>query len=179
MVSDIVKQADVAQGTFYYYFKSKEEILDEITDKYIDIIVGSMEKISKDENLNAIEKFVQIFNFSLSFSDDTKGIMQHIHDEKNIHLQRKFQQRIPFETVGPLAHIFKEGVAEGIFNTQYPEDAAKAFNGISGMVLQGIDNADHNHEEIKKKFIVIFDFIERILGTEGGAISNSFIEKAV
>ena len=26
MVSDIVRKADVAQGTFYYYFKSKEAV---------------------------------------------------------------------------------------------------------------------------------------------------------
>jgi AcrR family transcriptional regulator len=179
MVSDIVKIAGVAQGTFYYYFKSKEAVLDEITDKYIGTIVESMEKISKDENLNPVEKLVIIFHFSLSFSNDTKGIMQYIHEEKNIHLQRKFQQRIPLQTVAPLARIFKEGVEEGIFNTQYPEDAAKAFNGISGTVLQGIDSADHNPEEIKRKFIVIFDFIERILGTESGAISKAFIEMAV
>jgi len=178
MVSDIVKKAGVAQGTFYYYFKSKEAVLDEITDKYIGIIARSMEKISKDKNLTPIEKLVKIFHFSLSFSDDTRGVMQYVHTEKNVHLQRKFQQRIPFETVGPLAHIFKEGVEEGIFNTPYPEDAAKAFNGISGMVLQGIDSADHNPEEIKRKFIVIFDFVERILGTESGAISDVFMEKA-
>jgi AcrR family transcriptional regulator len=42
MVSDIVKIAGVAQGTFYYYFKSKEAVLDEITDKYIGTIVESM-----------------------------------------------------------------------------------------------------------------------------------------
>ena len=138
-----------------------------------------METISKDENLTPIEKLVKIFHFSLSFSDDTRGVMQYVHNEKNVHLQRKFQQRIPFETVGPLAHIFKEGVEEGIFNTPYPEDAAKAFNGISGMVLQGIDSADHNPEEIKRKFIVIFDFIERILGAESGAISKAFMEMVV
>ncbi len=177
MVSDIVKQAGVAQGTFYYYFKSKEVILDAITDKYISIIIQSMEKISKDEGLNAIEKLVKIFKFSLSFRDDTLGIMQYVDDEKNIHLQRKYEQRIPFETVGPLAHIFKEGVDEGIFNTPYPEDAAKAFNGISSMVLQGID-ANHDLNEIKRRFMVIFDFIERILGAESGAISNAFMEKA-
>jgi AcrR family transcriptional regulator len=177
MVSDIVKKADVAQGTFYYYFKSKEAVLDEITDKYISIIVESMEKISKDENLNPIEKLVIIFHFSLSFRDDTRGIMQYVHDDKSVHLQRKFQQKIPLETVGPLAHIFKEGIKEGIFNTPYPEDAAKAFNGISGMVLQGIDGADHNPEEIKRKFIIIFDFVERILGTESGAISDVFMKK--
>ena len=67
-IDDIVKKADVAQGTFYYYFKSKEAVLDEITDKYISIIVESMEKISKDENLNPIEKLVRIFHFSLFIS---------------------------------------------------------------------------------------------------------------
>jgi len=38
-VSDIVKKAKVAQGTFYYYFKTKEDILDLITDRYININV--------------------------------------------------------------------------------------------------------------------------------------------
>ncbi|MGC9517083.1 MAG: TetR/AcrR family transcriptional regulator [Methanomicrobiales archaeon] len=178
MVRDIVKKAGVAQGTFYYYFKSKEAILDEITDKYINIIVESMEKISKQENLNALEKLVKIFQFSLSFRNDTRSIMQYVHAEKNVHLHRKFEQRIPLQTVGPLAHIFKQGVEEGIFNTQYPEDAAKAFNGISAMVLQGIDSANHNSKEFRRKFMAIFDFMERILGTEKGAILNAFNEKS-
>jgi len=177
MVSDIVKKASVSQGTFYYYFKSKEDILDEITDKYINIIVESMEKISKDENLNALEKLVQIFQFSLSFRDDTRGVMQYVDDEKNLHLHRKFQQRIPIQTVGPLALIFKQGVEQGIFDTQYPEDAAKAFNGITAMVLQGIDNADHDPEEFRRRFMAIFDFIERILGTEKHAIRKAYHEK--
>lgn len=173
-VKDIVKKADVAQGTFYYYFQSKEAILDEITDKYINIIIESMEKISKQDNLNALKKLVKIFQFSLSFRDDTRSIMQYVHDEKNLHLHVKFEQRIPVETVGPLAHIFKQGVAEGIFDTKYPEEAAQAFNGISAMVLQGIDSADHNSNEFRRKFMAIFDFVERILGTKRGAILNAF-----
>lgn len=176
LVSDIVNQAGVAQGTFYYYFKSKEAVLDEITDKYIQIIVRSMEQISKDENLHAVDKLVKIFKFSVSFREDTMGIMQEVNDEKNLHLQRKFEERIPLETVSPLAHIFKEGVDEGIFNTPYPDYAAKTFNGISAMVLQGLDNADT--DEIKRRFMVIFDFIERILGTESGVINNAFREGA-
>ncbi len=178
IVRDIVKKADVAQGTFYYYFKSKEDILDDITDKYINIIVECMEKISREEDINALEKLVKIFQFSLSFRNDTRSIMQYVHEEKNVHLHRKFEQRVPLQTVGPLARIFKQGVAEGIFNTQYPEDAAKAFNGISAMVLQGIDNADHNSEEFRRKFMAIFDFTERILGTGSGVIINAFLEKS-
>lgn len=173
-VKDIVKKAGVSQGTFYYYFPSKEGILDEITDKYINIIIESMEEISKQDNLNALEKLVKIFQFSLSFRNDTRSIMQYIHDEKNLHLHRKFEERIPVETVEPLACIFKQGVREGIFDTPYPEEAARAFNGISAMVLQGIDSANHNSDEFKRKFMAIFDFIERILGTPRGSILNAF-----
>ncbi|RJS48054.1 MAG: hypothetical protein CIT03_10205 [Methanobacterium sp.] len=176
-VKDIVKKADVSQGTFYYYFPSKEGILDEITDKYINIIIESMEEISRKDNLNALEKLVRIFQFSLSFRKDTRSIMQYIHDEKNLRLHRKFEERIPVETVEPLAHIFKQGVREGIFNTPYPEEAARAFNGITAMVLQGIDSANHNSDEFKRKFMAIFDFIERILGTPPGSILNVFLKK--
>jgi len=35
-VSDIVADAGVAQGTFYNYFKSKEEIFKEICNEFID-----------------------------------------------------------------------------------------------------------------------------------------------
>lgn len=174
MVSDIVKKAGVAQGTFYYYFKSKEAVLDEITDKYINITVEGMEKISRQDNMTALDKLVQIFQFSSSFRGNIKGIMEYIHEERNIHLHRKFEQRIPHETVEPLAYIIKQGVEEGVFNTEYPEEAAKAFIGVSAMVLQGIDSADQNSEEFVRKFRANFDFIERILGTEKGAIMDVF-----
>ena len=42
------------------------------------------------------------------------------------------------------------------------------------MVLQGIDSADHDSNEFRMKFMAIFDFVERILGTESGAILNAF-----
>lgn len=177
MVSDIVKKAGIAQGTFYYYFKSKEAVLDEITDKYINITVAGMEKISKQDNLTALNKLVQIFQFSSSFRDDIKGIMEYIHEERNIHMHRKFEQRIPHETVAPLAYIIKQGVEEGVFNTEYPEDAAKAFIGVSAMVLQGIDSADQDSGEFIRKLRATFDFIERILGTGKGTIMNAFWEK--
>ena len=33
-VSEIVKEANVAQGTFYYYFKSKDDVLNAIIERY-------------------------------------------------------------------------------------------------------------------------------------------------
>ena len=36
-VNDILREVNIAKGTFYYYFKSKEEVLDAIIDRYLEI----------------------------------------------------------------------------------------------------------------------------------------------
>ena len=83
-VSDIVKKAKVAQGTFYYYFKTKEEILDLITDRYININVEGYEKIANEKGLNALEKIIKIFQFSSSFRNNRKSLIQYLHEDKNV-----------------------------------------------------------------------------------------------
>ena len=42
-VKDIVAAVGVAQGLFYYYFPSKEDILKEIADYYVEVLIGSVE----------------------------------------------------------------------------------------------------------------------------------------
>ena len=77
-------------------------------------------------------------------------------------------------TIAPLSTIIKQGVQEGVFNTQYPEDAAKAFVGVSAMILQGIYNIKPSSEEYKKKLQASFDFIERILGAKPGLVLKAY-----
>jgi AcrR family transcriptional regulator len=135
-VSDIVKKANVAQGTFYYYFKSKEEILDNIIERYIAYSVEGLSKIANEKGPNAVEKLVNYFLFSSSFRKNKLSMMQYLHEERNAHLHLKFERQIPKKTVKPLAKIITQGVKENIFDTKYPEETAKAFIGVSAMVLQ-------------------------------------------
>ena len=44
-VSDIVKSNGVAQGTFYYYFKSKEEVLEALINRQISKFIFELEKV--------------------------------------------------------------------------------------------------------------------------------------
>lgn len=176
-VSDIVNKAKVAQGTFYYYFKTKEEILDEIVDRHIILTVEKMRKIANEKGPNAIDKLVNIFLFSSSFRNDRKSIMQYLHEDRNAHLHQKFERKIPPGTVGPLSQIIQQGIDEGLFKTQYPIDAANAFIGVTAMVLRGIDSADKQSEEFIRKFMATFDFLERILGAKSGLVLKSYRKK--
>jgi AcrR family transcriptional regulator len=176
-VSDIVNKAKVAQGTFYYYFKTKEEILDAITDRYITLTVEGMQKIADEQGPNAIDKLVNIFFFSSSFRHNRKSIMQYLHEDRNAHLHHKFEKKIPSGTVGPLSKIIQQGIDEGFFNTRYPIEAAYAFIGVTAMVLKGFDSSNHQSKEFIKKLSATFDFLERIFGSKKGLIFHSYQEK--
>ena len=176
-VSEIVKTAKVAQGTFYYYFKSKEDIINMITDRYISLTVDGMQKIAQEKGPNAVEKLINTFIFSSTFRNNRKSIMKYLHEDRNAHLHLKFERKLPVTTIEPLSIIISQGIKEGIFRTKYPKEAAKAFVGISSMILQGIYNVEPEPEDYKKRLLAMFDFLEKILGTEKNAILNVYKEK--
>ena len=173
-VSDIVKKAKVAQGTFYYYFKTKEEILDLLTDRYIKSNVKGYEKIANEKGLDALEKIINIFQFSSSFRKDRKNLIQYLHEDKNAHLHLKFERKLPVMIAEPLSIIISQGVQEKYFDTAFPLEAAKAFIGVSAMVMQGINNIKPDSEEYTKMLLATIDFLERILGAKSGLILNAY-----
>ena len=118
-VSDIVKKAKVAQGTFYYYFKTKEEILDLITDRYININVEGFEKIANEKGPNALEKIINILQFSSSFRNDRTSLIQYLHEDKNAHLHLKFERKLPVMISEPISKIISQGVQEKYFDTAF------------------------------------------------------------
>ncbi len=59
-VNEIVKSINVAQGTFYHYFKSKDDILDTIIETYIKAILNEIELIVNDRSLTALQKLEHI-----------------------------------------------------------------------------------------------------------------------
>jgi AcrR family transcriptional regulator len=47
-VSDIVKEAGVAQGTFYLYFDSKADLFNALLDRFIDLITEAVSSVTVD-----------------------------------------------------------------------------------------------------------------------------------
>jgi hypothetical protein len=74
----------------------------------------------------------------------------------------------------PLSKIISQGVQEKIFDTAFPKEAAKAFMGVSAMVLQGIYNIKPGSKEYNKMLLATIDFLERILGAKSGLILNAY-----
>jgi TetR/AcrR family transcriptional regulator, cholesterol catabolism regulator len=59
-IQDIVDSIGVTKGTFYYYFSSKEELLMDIHNRYIDELLAIQEKILFDKSKSSKEKLSDI-----------------------------------------------------------------------------------------------------------------------
>ena len=63
-INDIVKAVGVAKGLFYYYFDSKQAILEALVANMTGQIVMLVTKVIETPNLSAVEKWEQMYEIS-------------------------------------------------------------------------------------------------------------------
>jgi AcrR family transcriptional regulator len=179
-VSDIVKNADVAQGTFYYYFKSKDEILDAILDMSIEEVKKGMETLIA-QDADAVSKLLKFFNIFYSIFRNRERIYNYLHEESNALLHLKAEKKISPMVVPIFTEIIEQGVKEGVFSTSYPRAAAvsvfasiDALHEDSGKIddLRELEASLYDVEYVR----AIFDIIERIVGAQPGILLKFFQE---
>ena len=178
-VSDIVKKAGVAQGTFYYYFKSKDEMRNAIIEKNIEEVKRLIDSIIFNKDMTALDKMAA-YSYSFQQWSREKGkMMDYIHEEKNEVLHYRMSRRVLGYLIPAYTQIIEQGVEEGIFNTENPDLGARAIMGI----IEAIFEDDHAHKledpETKRKYLAILDYTEKILGAESGLFIKFAKEKGV
>ncbi|WP_394219375.1 TetR/AcrR family transcriptional regulator [Halobacillus trueperi] len=116
-IQDIVEANGVTKGTFYYYFKNKEDVLVHIHQSFIDHLLEGQEKIITNEDLSNCEKLNRIVEL-LIHNIRTNGHsalvffqeMRHLSEEKTAIILPKRQQ---FQE--NIQKVLEEGMKAGEF----------------------------------------------------------------
>jgi AcrR family transcriptional regulator len=178
-VSDIVKKAGVAQGTFYYYFKSKDDMRNAVIEKNIDEVKELIDSIISRDDFSAMEKMAA---YSLSFQQwgrDHEKLTDYIHEEKNEVLHYRMSRKVLEYLVPAYTKIIEQGVDEGVFQTKYPDLASMAIMGITEAIFEGEHNPKMEDPETKRKYTAVIEFSEKILDAEPGIFVKFAKEKGV
>jgi AcrR family transcriptional regulator len=126
-VNDILKEVGIAKGTFYYYFKSKEEVTDAIVSRYKEIVVSRAEKILKKDNLTPVEKLMHVFmamRIKEKFNSDT---LNDLHKTENALLHQKTLNQIVTAIAPILVRVIKEGIEKKVWSCRYPLQYMQIF----------------------------------------------------
>lgn len=135
-VSDIVKQAGVAQGTFYLYFDSKDDVVLAVVERLAGGLVDHAVTLV-EAGSTAVDKLLILRDV---FSDaaarqDAAELVDLMHRPENRALHDRFAQDMTPRLV-PLVHaVVEQGVAEGAFDVDDTMTAA-------WFVLAGMQSAE-------------------------------------
>ncbi|VVB69848.1 HTH-type transcriptional regulator BetI [uncultured archaeon] len=122
-VSDIVREVEVAQGTFYYYFSSKEEILEAIIEKDIAALEENVRLVMSKEDISPAEKLNAIINAAIGINASRKDIMDYLHLESNAVMHEKMERH----TIERLVPLMAKVIAAGTMSKQFDVDHPKEF----------------------------------------------------
>jgi len=181
-VETIIKKMGLSKGTFYYYFKSKEDLLDRLIEKLSEKILEEVRKIVDREDLDAIAKLNKAYAVTRSVKLENlellKVLLKMLYDDKNILFRFKIY-RSSIEIMTPeFSKIIRQGIKEKAFNTPYPDEAARlifeiayTFSERIPKLILGSDKNPINLDKAEKEFRVYENAIERIIGAGEGTVN--------
>ncbi len=125
MVSDIVKRVGVAQGLFYYYFSSKEDIFLATIDQFIQMNVEEFAQLLRDETLSPLARMhnvVRALDTFLSKVDQT-GTLERARMRPEMQLRVQHHVMSLMEPV--LERALIQGHRQGVLDAPEPQYMAR------------------------------------------------------
>lgn len=160
-IDDIINEAKIAKGTYYYYFESKEETLEEVINMMINDEVTSAKEILKMP-ISIPEKLVRIIT-SLIPKKNEQEIQNTLNKKDNIVMHEKINNRIIEEAVPLLEQVVMEGIENKIFNCTHIKERLKMLLIMSNELF---DNDEPNMNQVE----VFIDTAEKMLGAKEGTL---------
>ncbi|MCH7322140.1 TetR/AcrR family transcriptional regulator [Solibacillus sp. MA9] len=167
--NDILEKVGIARGTLYYHFKSKEDIMDALIERYSDRLLSAAQKIGADKSITLNERIIGVVMALNLSGGSSKEIMEHIHKPQNALMHQKIQKVIINGVPPILTEIICEGIEQGVFNTPFPYECMEMVVVYMNTVFDD-DMVEMTNEERGKRMQAFIFNIERILGTESGSL---------
>ncbi len=167
-VDEIIAKAQIAKGTFYYYFPSKEQLLEDVIEMMIENETAAAEQIMRLE-LPAPQKIVGIIA-SIKPTEEEKPISDALMQPQNVLMHDKIRKKLIRVIVPLLSEAVEEGVRQGIFSCDNIPERVR--------MLLVVSNDTFNERPFTERDISVFiDVTEKILGAKSG--SMGFIDDLI
>lgn len=160
-VDEIIEAAGIAKGTYYYYFKSKEQMLEAVIDMMIEAEAAAAGQVLASEMPTA-QKIVGIIA-SARPTQDEQPIEAALNRPENVFMHKKIQEQLLEAFVPLLSEAVEEGVRGGLFSCDHIPERVKMLL-ILGSAL--FDEARFTEADVD----VFIDVTEALLGAAKGSL---------
>ena len=165
-VQDIVNEIGVAKGLFYYYFKSKDEVMEELADRYADAIIDAVNKLI-DKDITTFDKINRIFQIFIDSAEKKFGIFMGILNVKNGITHERIFFNVGKKMVPLVTELILSGNDNGECNCSDPKFITEFLvSGLFNIINQispdeKIDYLKEKLPTIKTMILKLYNFAEQ------------------
>ncbi|WPX08447.1 TetR/AcrR family transcriptional regulator [Anaerocellum danielii] len=117
-IDEIVKKAGVAKGTFYLYFKDKEDILEKlILKKSSEIVKKALQEISSKEFPSPVDKFLFFLEYIIDYLSKNRVLFKFLKKDFSWVFYKKITENVQFIELKNAKEMFLKN-----FKTNYSKE---------------------------------------------------------
>ena len=179
-IQEILDQLSISKGAFYHYFDSKQALLDGLVEQML-VEAEQVLRPILEADLPAVEKLRRYFETGSRWKTDRKSFMLDLlrvwYTDANA-LVRQKQEAAAIKWIAPmLSEIIRQGMAEGVFTTTYPDQIGSMIwglaQGISDNVAELLMTETPQPDALQHLEAILGAYseaVERILGAPAGSL---------
>jgi AcrR family transcriptional regulator len=157
-MSDIADKVGVAKGLVYYYFASKEELIEAIVEQFIGKLANTLDDIVQQDALDFYGKLNAILNLYFHFIEKHPAIL--VLSPANPGVFELIRDRLSSIALNHALSLLQQGLNQEQIRIRYPEYMLKILiRGLGDLYIEGV------HE-----LAIHATLIEQTLGLEPGQL---------
>lgn len=168
----IMQQLNIAKGTIYHYFSSKEALMEGVVESLVDTEMDrktSLLSSPQFRDLSAVEK-VRLLLSTDTMASDHQELLEQLHTETmdRVHMR---QLGSYISKLAPLyAEVIQQGREEGSFTTDHPLESAELL--LAGLqYLTDLGFFPWTEQQLVRRAAAVPRLLEQQLGAAEGTFS--------
>jgi AcrR family transcriptional regulator len=169
-MQELMEKLNIAKGTIYHHFSSKEELLEAVVEDIIDEELSKKEEFmagQKGRDLNAMQKLQRLI-LSGRVAEDHEHIHDKLHQPANIRMHARQLGRFLTKLAPMYAELIAEGCEQGMFRTEHPLECAE-FMLAGAQFLTDVGFYPWSEEQIVRRMAALPSLLESLLRAPKGS----------
>lgn len=164
-VNDITNKVGMSHGSFFYYFKSKNEVMKEVISDNLNYWKEFMEDLVANKEIDALQKMQIIFSSTIKSQNAKQDINEFFRKEGNAVMYQEHRKRAREILIPLITQVVEQGVEEGTFKVEYPKETVEFVTYIVENLGDSL-KAVQSRDEYLRKIRALEIFLTRIAGIE-------------
>lgn len=172
-VNEIAQTAGIAKGSIYYYFSSKDKILEALIERNYEKPIATAKNLAEQKHVSPFIRMAMIFqacrNSSTAFLRQHTGTKS-VTTQDHLLLHQKYLNHLIVELKPVLTSIIEQGIEQGEIHFDYPAALSEIVLIILAVKMD-TTLLPSSPEEIEETILGLISLLEKGTGNPPGTLN--------